>query len=164
MHGRLPREQRAAASLLWRQVEIRAHGDFTAQAGEAAHFGQDVLGRRYFALRRRGIAADVIGLDDLRAEPAQRGHMVIIDRDDAGGVAVVVKKLRTVGHHGEGPAALARLAQDRRAQKIIAETERTEQQDAPRQPVPKKGTEEAGRCLQKSQRPPHRRARKLDKV
>jgi len=135
MNRHLPRDKCATAFLLRRQVEIRAHGDFALQAGQAAHLRDDVPRRKQIPFRAAGIARDIVRLDDIGAEATQGDGVIVIDRDDAGRIRVLVEKLRPVAHHGEGQPAAARFAQDGRAKEIVTQAARAEQENARRPAV-----------------------------
>jgi hypothetical protein len=135
MNCHLPRNQHAAASLLQRQVKIWAQRDFALQAGQAAHLRDDVPWREEITFRTGDVASDIVWLDDIGAKAAQGNGVIVVDRDDARWIRVLVEKLRPVGHHNESQTATARFAQNGRAKKVVTQAARSEKKNTRRPAV-----------------------------
>jgi hypothetical protein len=101
-------------------VKVGAERDATSEAGETAHLGDYMARGEEVAVGIRGIAAEVVGLDDLGAGVAERGGVVIVDGEDAERIGVAREEFGSGRKHREWGTAAAGLAEDGGAEQIVA--------------------------------------------
>src|SRR5581483_8236286 len=136
----------AAAALLGAEKKIWPEGHRSLQPGQAGHFSDDVARWQNVAVRRLWIGRDIVGLMHLRAEPTDGGDVIIVDRQQPGGIGVPSEELGPCREHGERHSSPPRLAQHRGAKKVVTQAERAEQQRPSRQTPARQLTGQARRA------------------